>query len=89
MSFLPFEEEMQIHRNVTLRLAGVTESQLNAEQLAALDRYEAAYRSFYLSKWGESGPRGSVLRMETEEETEARLQWEAAMKPLQQVEDEE
>jgi hypothetical protein len=81
---LTFEDEMQIHRNVTLRLAGVTdESQLSAEQLAALDRYEAAYQAFYLSKWGESGPRGSVLRMETEAETEARLQWEAAIKPLQ------
>jgi hypothetical protein len=83
---LSFEDEMQIHRNVTLRLAGVIESELNPEQLAALDKYEAAYQSFYLSKWGEGGPHGSVLRMETEGETETRLHWEASIKPLQQAE---
>lgn len=79
-----FDDEMAVHRAVTLRMAGVTAEHLTAEQLAALDRYEAAYREFFLGKWGQEGPRGAVLRMETEAETEARLAFEASIRPLQQ-----
>jgi hypothetical protein len=77
-----FLDEMASHRRVTLMMAGVSESDLNADQLAVLDAYCTAYKDFYLNKWGINGPRGSVLRMETEEETRTREAWEEAIKPL-------
>lgn len=81
---LSFDDEMSIHRAVTLRMAGIVEPDLNSEQLAALDRYEAAYRQFFLGKWGEEGPRGAVLRVETEAEIEARIAFEESIRPLQE-----
>lgn len=81
---LSFDDEMSIHRAVTLRMAGVTAEQLTAEQVAALDHYEAAYREFFLGKWGQAGPRGAVLRVETEAEIEARIAFEASIRPLQE-----
>ncbi len=84
-----FLDEMDTKRRVTLMMAGVSESDLNADQLAALDAYMAAYKAFYLSKWGLNGPRGAVLRMETEEETRTREAWEDAIKPLQKDDEED
>lgn len=81
---LSFDDEMAVHRAVTLRMAGVTAEQLTAEQLAALDRYEGAYREFFIAKWGKAGPHGSVLRMEEPGETEARIAFEASIRPLQE-----
>jgi len=80
-----FLDEMSSKRSVTLRLAGVREDELNEEQRQALDAYMRAVESYYEQRWGKFGlPRGSVLREESEAETETREAWEEAIKPLQE-----
>src|SRR5437870_4412322 len=79
-----FTDAMEIERSVTLRLAGLSEEELTATQKAALDAYMHAYQDAYLAKFGEAGPRGASLRMETEAEMQTRLAWEAAITPEQE-----
>jgi hypothetical protein len=78
------EEYVQRERGVTLRLAGMTEDELTDEQEIALTRYVRVSAAVHLAKYGPEGPRGNVLRMETEAETAARLEWEEAIKSPEQ-----
>jgi hypothetical protein len=74
-----FTYAMETHRGVTLSMAGFpNETILPLDLVDLLDAYEKAYQKMYIEKWGEVGPRGSVLRMETEEETNTREVWENA-----------
>lgn len=72
-------EDMETWRSVELRLVGMTEEDLTPPQKAALDAYQQTYETVYLAKWGEAGPRGASLRMETEAEATARRAWEASL----------
>jgi len=78
------EEYIQRERNVTLRLAGVLHEELTDEQDSALTHYVRVSTAVHLAKYGPEGPRGNVLRMETEAETAARLAWEESIKSAEQ-----
>lgn len=78
------EEYITHERNVTLRLAGMTEDELTPEQDRALTDYVRVSAAIYLAKWGPEGPRGAVLRAETDAEAEARIEWEESIKSAEQ-----
>jgi hypothetical protein len=78
------EEYVQHERNVTLRLYGKTEDELTPEQDSALTDYVRVSAAIYLAKWGPEGPRGAVLRAETDAEAEARIEWEESIKTPEQ-----
>jgi hypothetical protein len=76
---MSFEQEMDLHRILTLLMAGfIDESKLPADLITKLNAYEQAYKKMYLEKWGEAGPKGSSLRYETDEETSTYFEWLSA-----------
>lgn len=73
-----FQAEMRVYRACELAMEYLSEDLLNEEQKSTLNALCAAYERFYMQEWGIQGPKGAVLRVESEDETTCRQAWEQA-----------